>query len=82
MYTTLISAEELKRLIASDAPLMIFDCSFELMNPAAGEEQYRNAHIPEAVYADLDSALSDQGIVEPDGTHRPHPDAGAGAPLQ
>ncbi|HWI81838.1 sulfurtransferase [Ramlibacter sp.] len=78
MYTTLISVDELKRLQASGAPLMIFDCSFDLMNPAAGEEQYRQAHIPGAVYANLDTALSDQGVVAPDGTHHPHPDAASG----
>lgn len=78
MYTTLISVDELQRLRASEAPHMIFDCSFDLMNPAAGEEQYRQAHIPGAVYAHLDTALSDQGVVEPDGTHHPHPDAASG----
>jgi thiosulfate/3-mercaptopyruvate sulfurtransferase len=78
MYTTLISVEQLKALQASGAPHMIFDCSFELKNPAAGEEHYRKAHIPGAVYADLDTALSDQGVVDPDGTHRPHPDAASG----
>lgn len=78
MYTTLISVDELRRLRTSDAPHMIFDCSFDLMNPAAGEEQYRQAHIPGAVYAHLDTALSDQGVVEPDGTHHPHPDAASG----
>jgi thiosulfate/3-mercaptopyruvate sulfurtransferase len=78
MYTTLISAEELKRLQAGGAPLMIFDCSFDLMNPALGEEQYRQAHIPGAVYANLDTALSDQGVIEPDGRHHPHPDAASG----
>ena len=78
MYTTLISAEQLKALQASGAPLMIFDCSFDLMNPAAGEEQYRKGHIPGAVHADLDTALSDQGVVDPDGTHHPHPDAASG----
>jgi thiosulfate/3-mercaptopyruvate sulfurtransferase len=57
---------------------MIFDCSFELMNPAAGEERYRQAHIPGAVYANLDENLSDEGVVEPDGTHHPHPDAASG----
>ena len=57
---------------------MVFDCSFDLMNPAAGEEQYRQAHIPGAVYAHLDTALSDQGVVEPDGKHHPHPDAASG----
>lgn len=78
MHTTLISADDLKRLQASGAPLMLFDCSFDLMNPAAGEEQYRKAHIPGAVHADLDTALSDQGVIDPDGTHHPHPDAASG----
>lgn len=78
MYTTLISAEQLLALRSSGAPLMVFDCSFDLMNPAAGEEQYRAAHIPGAVYAHLDTALSDEGVVEPDGTHRPHEDAASG----
>jgi thiosulfate/3-mercaptopyruvate sulfurtransferase len=78
MYTTLVSAEELKALQSSGAALMVFDCSFDLMNPAAGEEQYRQAHIPGAVYAHLDNALSDKGTVDPDGTHHPHPDAASG----
>jgi thiosulfate/3-mercaptopyruvate sulfurtransferase len=78
MYTHLISASELRELQASGAPLMIFDCSFDLMNPASGDEQYRKAHIPGAVYANLDTDLSDQGVVDPDGTHHPHPDAASG----
>jgi len=78
MYTTLVSSEELKALQSSGTPLMVFDCSFDLMNPAAGEEQYRQAHIPGAVYAHLDNALSDKGTVDPDGTHHPHPDAASG----
>ena len=78
MYTTLISVQELKALQAGGAPLMIFDCSFDLMNPAAGAEQYRKAHLPGAIYADLDTALSDQGLIDPDGKHHPHPDAASG----
>jgi thiosulfate/3-mercaptopyruvate sulfurtransferase len=78
MHTTLISAEELKALQSRNAPLMVFDCSFNLMNTAAGEEQYRKAHIPGAVYANLDTDLSDQGTVDPDGKHHPHPDAASG----
>ncbi|MFC5499049.1 sulfurtransferase [Caenimonas terrae] len=78
MHTTLISAAELKSLRAGGAPLMVFDCSFDLMNPAAGQEQYRKAHIPGAVYAGLDEALSDHGMVDADGTHHPHPDAASG----
>ena len=78
MYTTLISAEELKTLQGRSARLMTFDCSFDLMNPAAGEQQYRMAHIPGAVYANLNTALSDPGVLEPDGTQHPHPDAASG----
>jgi thiosulfate/3-mercaptopyruvate sulfurtransferase len=78
MYTTLISVDQLKALRDSGTPLMIFDCSFDLMNPAAGEEQYSKAHIPGAVYANLDTDLSDQGVVDTDGTHHPHQDAASG----
>lgn len=79
MYPLLITAEQLKALRAAQgARLMVFDCSFELANPAAGEEQYRSAHLPGAVYANLDSDLSDQGVVDPDGHHHPHADAASG----
>ena len=78
MYTTLISAGELSALQAGGTPLMVFDCSFDLANTAAGEEQYRNAHIPGAVYAHLDNNLSDFGAVGPDGKRHPHPDAASG----
>lgn len=57
-YTTLISAPQLATLRAQGAPLMVFDCSFELADPHAGAAQYRSAHIPGAVYAHLDRALS------------------------
>lgn len=55
---TLISAEALQTLIASAEPLRIFDCTFDLMQPHLGHAQYLEAHIPGAVYADLDTALS------------------------
>ena len=57
-YTTLISAPELQALAAGGAPLMVFDCSFELTQPSAGARQYEEAHIPGAVYADLNQHLS------------------------
>jgi thiosulfate/3-mercaptopyruvate sulfurtransferase len=78
MYTTLITVEQLKALQASGAPLMVFDCSFDLMNTAAGEEAYRQAHIPGAVYADLDTALSDHGALDTSGKRQPAPDAASG----
>ncbi|MCY1165125.1 MAG: sulfurtransferase [Pseudomonadota bacterium] len=57
-YTTLISVEQLQALIASSKPLRIFDCTFDLMQPGAGEKQYLESHIPGATYANLDTALS------------------------
>ena len=78
MHATLISPSELTSLQAVGAPLMVFDCTFDLMSPAAGEEQYRKAHLPGAVYASLDAALSDQGMVDAHGTLHPHPDAASG----
>lgn len=58
MYTTLISAEQLKHLVHDHKPLMIFDCSFELMKPAEGDQQYERLRIAGAVRADLDRHLS------------------------
>ena len=57
-YTTLISASELQALMHSGTPLMVFDCSFDLATPSAGEQHFLEAHIPGAVYAHLDNALS------------------------
>jgi thiosulfate/3-mercaptopyruvate sulfurtransferase len=79
MYTTLITAEQLLALQAAKARLMVFDCTSDLMDPASGEKQYLQSHIPGAVYADLDHALSDKG--SPDahsGEPQPHPGAASG----
>jgi len=58
MYTTLISAPELQVLLASQQPCRVFDCSFDLMQAGAGDQQYRQSHIPGALRADLDRQLS------------------------
>ncbi len=58
MYHRLITVEQLQNLMASEAPALVFDCSFDLMNPAAGAEQHRQAHLPGARHADLDQHLS------------------------
>ena len=60
MFHTLISAPQLQGLQASATPPLVFDCSFELMDPAAGPQQFRQAHLPGARYAHLDQALSAQ----------------------
>ncbi len=64
-HTTLISVEALQALMASGQPLRVFDCSFDLMKPQAGQAQYLEAHIPGAVYANLDTALSARHGVNP-----------------
>ncbi|MDO9403884.1 MAG: sulfurtransferase [Polaromonas sp.] len=64
-YTTLISVEELQALVKSDQPHMVFDCSFDLMQPHAGVQMYLESHIPGAVYASLDDALSARHGVNP-----------------
>ena len=69
-YDTLISAEQLQTCISSNAPLQIFDCTFDLADPAAGHQKYLESHITCAVYADLDKALSDkQGTGVSGGRH-------------
>ncbi|MDR3455442.1 MAG: sulfurtransferase [Rhodoferax sp.] len=78
MYTTLISAEQLQALTQGGQPLMVFDCSFELMQPTVGEQQYREAHIPGAVYAHLDTALSAHGLPDASGKFQVPPDAASG----
>ncbi len=57
-YPLLISAAELQALRDARRPLMVFDCSFDLMHPDRGAEQYAALHIAGAVFADLDQHLS------------------------
>ncbi|MCM2296880.1 sulfurtransferase [Rhodoferax sp.] len=64
MYSTLISVTQLQALMSSQQPLMVFDCSFELMQPAAGDAQYQENHIAGAVRADLDRHLSAKGAAD------------------
>ncbi len=73
MYITIISAESLKSLIASGMPHMVFDCSFDLMQPASGEQQYLDSHIPGAVFADLDRVLSAKSGPRASGGRHPLP---------
>jgi thiosulfate/3-mercaptopyruvate sulfurtransferase len=58
MYTTLISTEQLKALQAKGQPFTVFDCSFDLMKPTMGAAMYLQAHIADAVHADLNQHLS------------------------
>ncbi|MET0856338.1 MAG: sulfurtransferase [Telluria sp.] len=57
MNTTLISASELAARL-DDPALVIVDCRHDLMNLAAGREGYAVGHIRNAVFADMETALS------------------------
>jgi thiosulfate/3-mercaptopyruvate sulfurtransferase len=56
-HTTLIQPQELQAHL-TDARWRVFDCRFDLTNPAAGRAAYRAGHIPGAIYAHLDEDLS------------------------
>ena len=60
-FTTLITVAQLQALQDSGQPLMVFDCSCDLMQPQVGAQQYADKHIPGALYADLNTALSAKG---------------------
>ena len=64
--STLVSTEELS---ASLGAWRIFDCRHDLASPELGERQYREAHLPGALYAHLDRDLS----APKDGSNGRHP---------
>ena len=68
MYTTLISAADLKSLGLN---VRIFDCSADLAKPEAGRQQFEEQHIAGAVFADINTDLSthDQSLAVNGGRH-------------
>jgi len=54
-WTTLISADELAQAIDQ---CIVVDCRYDLANPRAGASDYAQAHIPSAVFIDMDTQLS------------------------
>ncbi len=69
---TLVDAEALAEL-AQNGSVLIVDCRFDLSDPGRGEREYALAHIPGAVYADLNRDLSD--LSRPGLGRHPLPDA-------
>jgi thiosulfate/3-mercaptopyruvate sulfurtransferase len=57
MKNTLISVDELAALSPSE--VLIADCRHDLSDAGKGERDYREGHIPGAVFASLDHDLSD-----------------------
>ncbi len=72
--TPLIDAPQLKNRLG-EADLRILDCRFDLSDPGAGRRQWREGHVPGAVYVDLDEDLS--GPVTAASGRHPLPDADA-----
>jgi thiosulfate/3-mercaptopyruvate sulfurtransferase len=66
MYSTIVSTD---LLAAHLDDWTIVDCRFDLQNEHWGRDEYRLAHIPGAVYASLNTDLSDA----PSGTNGRHP---------
>lgn len=75
----LISATTLAQHLAAGVPTVLLDCSFDLMDPQAGERGYEAAHLPNAWYVHLDRDLSGpksvRGPIE--GGRHPLPDRAA-----
>ena len=67
----LIVAEELHEALKRPQTVVV-DCRFDLGDPAAGRRAYENAHVPGAVFLDLDKDLAGP-IKEETGRH-PLPD--------
>ena len=58
MSHALISAPTLRARLASGAPCLLVDCSFDLADPAAGQRLHAERHLPAALYLHLDRDLS------------------------
>jgi thiosulfate/3-mercaptopyruvate sulfurtransferase len=63
MFPLVIQTFELQTLLASNTECVVFDCSFDLANPQAGEQAFAQEHIAGALYAHLDRDLSAKGDV-------------------
>ena len=72
MLTTLASVADVQSLPDNHC---IVDCRFSLFEPSLGAEQYKESHIPGAVYAHLDDDLSGDIIYHRSGRH-PLPERG------
>ncbi|MDJ0519824.1 MAG: sulfurtransferase [Trichodesmium sp. MO_231.B1] len=67
----LVSSEWLSNHL-NDPNLIIIDCRFSLADPALGNKQYQESHIPGAFYLDLNQDLSNP--VQKHGGRHPLPD--------
>ena len=73
MYTTLISVQQLKDLQSSGQPVMVFDCSCDLMKPEMADVMFDTARIQGAHQAHLDRHLSTHAATAVNGGRHPLP---------
>ncbi len=57
-FTTLISADTLRELLAQAPPPVVVETSFDLADTAAGERAWQAGHLPGSLYLHLDRDLS------------------------
>jgi thiosulfate/3-mercaptopyruvate sulfurtransferase len=58
IFSALIDTASLRERLATGAPLVLLDCSFDLADTGAGERAHAEARLPGALYAHLDRDLS------------------------
>ena len=58
MHPFIIQADTLLKMQAAGEPVVVLDCSFDLMNPATVDDTFSATHIAGAVFANLDRDLS------------------------
>lgn len=56
-FTTLVGTNELRQHL-DDPSWLVFDCTYDLMNPTAGTTAYARGHIPGAVFLSVDDDLA------------------------
>ncbi|MDE2406250.1 MAG: sulfurtransferase [Xanthomonadaceae bacterium] len=61
-WTTLVQPDILSMALSRD-DVVIVDCRFSLLDPALGEQAWRQVHLPGAVYAHLERDLSDMTVL-------------------
>lgn len=69
----LISPQQLQDEWAQGSNVVVFDCSYELSDAAAGHQAYLAEHIPGALFADIGAALSSHGADSASGGRHPLP---------
>ncbi|MBF0287852.1 MAG: sulfurtransferase [SAR324 cluster bacterium] len=68
MHTTIISADQLSHNL-QHPDWVIIDCRYSLQDPEYGQNQYSQSHIPNAVFANMNTDLSASVIAGKTGRH-------------